>query len=67
MYVFISYSSQNKADADAIRALLEKNGIRVWMAPDSIPPGSNYMSEITPAIENCGYFLLLLSEDSEKS
>lgn len=67
MYVFISYSSKNLSDAKALKALLEKNGIKVWMAPDSIPIGKNYMSEITPAIENSGGFILLLTEESEKS
>lgn len=66
-YVFISYSNREKADAEEIRELLGKNGIRSWMAPDDIPAGSNYAKEITGAIRDCSCFLLVFSEEAQKS
>ena len=37
------------------------------MAPYSIPPGSDYGSEIPPAIKNCDVFVLVLSYASQDS
>lgn len=37
------------------------------MAPQSIPAGSDYASEIPKAIENCSTFILYLSEESQES
>ncbi len=66
-YTFISYSTKNQAKADAIRAILQENGIDVWMAPGSIPVGEKYASAINQAIRNCACFMLLLSNDSQSS
>lgn len=45
-YVFISYKSEQKEIALKIKDILEENGISCWMAPESIPVGSNYAAEI---------------------
>ena len=37
--VFLSYSSKDKAVADAACAVLERGGVRVWIAPRDILPG----------------------------
>lgn len=66
-YVFISYSSRNAPIARQIRQILEANGIPCWMAPESIPAGSDYGTEIPHAIGTCKAFLLLLSEASQQS
>lgn len=65
--VFISYSTQDQFDADLIKRVLESNGITCWMAPDSIPTGSNYAREIPNAIRNTKIFLLLLSNAAQAS
>ena len=67
MYVFISYSSKDSEDAYALKALCEANGIDVWMAPESIPTGKSYMTEIPPAIDSSRCFILLLTQESEAS
>ncbi|MBR2489503.1 MAG: TIR domain-containing protein, partial [Clostridia bacterium] len=67
MSVFISYSSRESDDANLIKSILNKNGIEVWMAPDSIPAGSNYTREIPKAIKLCKVFLLLLSKNAQDS
>lgn len=67
MDVFISYSSLESEEAIAVNGILQKNGISTWMAPDSIPPGSNYTFEIPRAIKACTVFLLILSDKAQKS
>lgn len=66
-YIFISYSSKERETAEMIRDALEKSGISCWMAPESIPTGSEYTEAIVDAIENSSGFLLVLSEDSQNS
>lgn len=48
-------------------ARLEHDGIPCWIAPQAIPVGRDYSSEIPEAIANCSAFLLLLSADSQRS
>lgn len=65
--VFISYSSKESSQAYEVKNILEINGISCWMAPESIPYGSNYAVEIPQAISDCVVFLLILSESSQSS
>ena len=65
--VFISYSSKELDAVNLVRKTLKDNGISVWMAPDSIPSGSSYVAEIPKAISECKVFLLVLSNNSQKS
>ena len=66
-YAFISYSTKNQSDADALRALFHKNGIRTWMAPGDIPAGSKYAQVINHAIKECACFVLLLTDAAQSS
>lgn len=43
--IFISYSTQDKAVADAVCATLEKNKIRCWIAPRDVIPGMSYAED----------------------
>lgn len=65
--VFISYKSEEYDIAARIRSLLEANNYPCWMAPESIPAGSNYMHEIPKAIRTCDLFVLIISEASQQS
>ena len=65
--VFISYKSDEEEYAKRVRDVLEQNGISCWMAPDSIPVGSNYMKQIPQAIDNCKAMIVLVSEKSQHS
>ena len=67
MSIFISYSSQEYNNAYALKQILEANEISCWMAPQSIPSGSNYTQEIPNAIRTCDFFVLVLSEASQAS
>ena len=66
-YVFISYSSNDQQEAEAMRTLLSVHGIATWMAPYDIPAGSKYAYVINDAIEGCACVLLMLSESSQAS
>lgn len=66
-YVFISYSSQNREHAEAVRNLFVSKNILCWMAPHDIPAGYKYAGVINDAVENCSCLLLLLTEDAQSS
>ena len=66
-YAFISYSTKNQSDADALKALFAKKGIRSWMAPGDIPVGSKYAQVINHAIKECACFVLLLTDAAQNS
>lgn len=65
--VFISYSTADQEIADKTKQILKDNRIVCWMAPDSIRAGGDYAEEIPAAIKKCEIFLLILSENSQKS
>ncbi|MCK4898131.1 MAG: TIR domain-containing protein, partial [Anaerolineales bacterium] len=65
--VFISYSSKDKAVADAVCATLERRKIRCWIAPRDIPPGKPYAASLVNAISESRVFVLVLSEGSNQS
>ncbi|MBE6661618.1 MAG: toll/interleukin-1 receptor domain-containing protein [Ruminococcaceae bacterium] len=66
-YAFISYSTKNQPDADALKQLFNKKGIRTWMAPGDIPVGSKYAQVINHAIKECDCFVLLLTDAAQNS
>ncbi len=65
--VFLSYSSRNKAVADAVCAGLENGKIRCWIAPRDVLPGSNYGESIVSALESCRVVVLIYSAASNVS
>ena len=60
--VFVSYASQDAALANSVVENLERSGIRCWIAPRDVTPGSQYADEIVAAINQTGVFVMLLSE-----
>jgi len=65
--VFISYSSKDKAAADAACARLESRGVRCWIAPRDVLPGSNYGASIIDAIQGSQLMVLVLSANANAS
>ncbi len=65
--VFISYSSKDTEIVNEVVNMLETSGISYWKAPEMIPAGSNYAKEIPRVICECNIFLLIISEDSQRS
>jgi hypothetical protein len=65
--VFISYSSKDRASADAICATLEQNGLSCWIAPRNIQPGADWGQSIIHAIAESKVFVLVLSQSANAS
>jgi hypothetical protein len=66
-HVFVSHSDRNRAQADALVAELEARGLPIWIAPRDVRPGLNFVQETEQAIEDCGAFLVIVTEDSNAS
>jgi TIR domain len=64
---FISYSSKDKTAADAACAVLERAGVRCWIAPRDIRPGQEYGHAIIEAIDQCRVMVLIFSADANDS
>ncbi len=66
-YIFISYSTQNTAQAVEVLEALEKNNNHCFYAPRDIKPGTGYAGEIIRAIERCSTFILILTKAAVES
>ena len=65
--VFLSYSVKDKKWADAACAILEKHGLRCWIAPRDILPGSEWGSAIIGGIAACKIMVLIFSKEANAS
>ena len=65
--VFISYASKDKIVADAVCARLEAAGIRCWIAPRDIVPGTSYGEAIIDAIHGAKVMVLVFSSSANAS
>ena len=60
--VFISYASEDSAAAQAVCGALESSGIRCWIAPRDIAPGTNYPAAIVEAVESATALVVILTK-----
>jgi hypothetical protein len=60
--VFVSYASQDAALANKIVENLEQRGIKCWISPRDVTPGSQYADEIVGTINDTKVLVLVLSE-----
>ena len=65
--IHISYSSKDKATADAVCHVLEKNGLKCWIAPRNIRSGENYAEQIVEGMKNAKIVVLIFSKNSQES
>lgn len=65
--VFISFSSEDKSLADAVCNRLETKGIRCWIAPRDITPGTDWSSSVVEAIRDSKFLVLIFSTYSNNS
>ena len=65
--VFVSHSSKDKEAADAVRAALEARGLRCWIAPRDIEPGSDWSEAIVAGLTVCAVTVLVFSENANAS
>ena len=65
--VFISYSKDDKATADAVCHALEADGIRCWIAPRDVSPGLSWKQSIVDAIREAPTMVLIFSDEANSS
>jgi TolB-like protein/cytochrome c-type biogenesis protein CcmH/NrfG len=65
--VFISYASTDAAIANAVVSALESHGLKCWIAPRDVIPGSLYAEGIVRAINGARLLVLVLSESAVAS
>ena len=65
--VFVSYASQDVTVANAIVEALESYGIKCWIAPRDVRPGTVYADAIVGAINESKALVLVLSANAMPS
>ena len=65
--VFISYSTLDKAIADAVCNQLKSAGISCWIAPRDILPSADWAESITGAIDRARVMVLIFSGHANQS
>jgi hypothetical protein len=65
--VFISYSNPEKIVAYDLCSYLETNGIRCWIAPRDVTPGTSFPASIIDAIDASKALVLIFSKSSNNS
>ena len=61
---FVSYASHDAPVANSIVETLEKAGLRCWIAPRDVTPGSHYADHIMSAISRAKILVLVLSDSA---
>lgn len=61
-YAFLSYSHKDKEDAERITRELIDRGFRVWF-DEGLTPAKEWDEVIANRVENCGYFIALISRN----
>lgn len=65
--VFVSYASQDGVVADGVCDALEQAGLRCWIAPRDVTPGTFYADQIVHAIDAAKAIVLILSQNAGAS
>jgi hypothetical protein len=65
--VFISHAHQDAAFAHRLAADLERAGIPVWIAPESIRPGEQWLPAIARGLQESGVCAVVLTPDGVAS
>ena len=67
MEIFISYSTKNSREASFVCRKMEASGMRCWIAPRDLLPGTNFADNIEMALDNAKLLILILSRESVNS
>ncbi|MGI8852697.1 MAG: toll/interleukin-1 receptor domain-containing protein [Methyloceanibacter sp.] len=62
--VFISYAREDAEHARHLFQSLRDQGIDVWLDEDALLPGQNWSQAIAKAINDCRYFVAIVSNNS---
>ncbi|MBD3369539.1 TIR domain-containing protein [Candidatus Fermentibacteria bacterium] len=66
-HVFLSHSSHDTGTVEKILEYLESRGVRCWIAPRDIPPGSDWAESIMNALAGSETMIMVLSSSSNQS
>ena len=64
MKIFLSYSSRDRAAAEAVQYALLGAKHEVFFDRSALPPGGDYHARIQDAIADCDLFVFLITPDS---
>jgi hypothetical protein len=67
LFLFVSHVAEDRTAALEVVDELERRGVRCWIAPRNVRPGSRFDDEISDALDNCRAMLLIFSENCNKS
>ncbi len=62
--VFISYASQDRAEADQVCVGLERAGILCWIAPRDVSAGEFYADAIVRALNQASILVIILTDEA---
>jgi hypothetical protein len=65
--VFLSYSREDRRDAEDIASALGAHGVDVWYDTDAIAPGESFQKSIADAISRCSAVIAIVSPNYAKS
>ena len=65
--VFVSHSSKNQDEAEAVRTALEGAGVPCWLSYRDIPSGGDWAKNIAGALSECPLVLLVYSREANAS
>lgn len=65
--IFVSYSTKDRAVADAVCASLEGSGQKCWIAPRDVLPGTDWSEAIIDAISQSRLMVLIHSDSANHS
>ncbi|MCB8926754.1 MAG: SUMF1/EgtB/PvdO family nonheme iron enzyme [Ardenticatenaceae bacterium] len=65
--IFLSHAGQDAEFAHKLAADLRRHGWEIWIAPDSIRPGEEWVDAINNGLAGSGIFLLVLTPEAIKS
>ncbi len=66
-HVFISHGSEDRDQAAELCGFVEARGVKCWIAPRDVRPGTDYSEELQHAIEGCAAFVVLVTEPANTS
>jgi formylglycine-generating enzyme required for sulfatase activity len=67
VFLFVSHVNEDSAAALEIVGKLEQRGLRCWIAPRDVRPGSRFDDEIADALDACRAMLLIFSKKCNES
>jgi hypothetical protein len=65
--VFISYSHEDAATAEAIAAQIAQLGLGVWIDKEEVRPGDSFLGKMDEGLAGASYLVLLVSASSSQS